>query len=239
MANILGVIPARGGSRGIPSKNLALLAGRPLLAYTADAVKASTRLTRTIVSTDDERIAECAKSLGLDVPFMRPSSLAADDVPMLPVLQHALDTLKADGFAADIVVLLQPTSPLRRGEHIDAAVDWLERTAADSVVSVVEVPHQFNPMSVMRIEEGLLKPFLDGPTITRRQDKPRLFARNGPAVLAVRAAVITEGSLYGKTSWPLGMSAEDSLDIDTPLDLRLVESILAARANGHSVQTRF
>jgi CMP-N,N'-diacetyllegionaminic acid synthase len=146
MANILGVIPARGGSRGIPSKNLALLAGRPLLAYTADAVKASTRLTRTIVSTDDERIAECAKSLGLDVPFMRPSSLAADDVPMLPVLQHAIDTLKTDGFAADIVVLLQPTSPLRRGEHIDAAVDWLERTAADSVVSVVEVPHQFNPM---------------------------------------------------------------------------------------------
>jgi CMP-N-acetylneuraminic acid synthetase len=237
--NVLGVIPARGGSKGIPNKNLALLCGRPLLAYTADAAKASTRLTRTIVSTDDERIAECAKSLGLDVPFMRPSPLAGDDAPMLPVLQHAIDTLKADGFAADIVVLLQPTSPLRRGEHIDAAVDWLERTAADSVVSVVEVPHQFNPMSVMRIEEGLLKPFLDGPTITRRQDKPRLFARNGPAVLAVRATVIREGSLYGKTSWPLGMSAEDSLDIDTPLDLRLVESILAARANGNSVQTRF
>jgi CMP-N,N'-diacetyllegionaminic acid synthase len=239
MANILGVIPARGGSKGIPNKNLAPLCGRPLLAYTADAVKASTRLTRTIVSTDDDRIAECAKSLGLDVPFMRPSSLAADDAPMLPVLQHAIEAMRADGFAADIVVLLQPTSPLRRGEHIDAAIDWLERTAADSVVSVVEVPHQFNPMSVMRIEEGLLKPFLDGPTITRRQDKPRLFARNGPAVLAVRAEVIREGSLYGKTSWPLGMSAEDSLDIDTPLDLRLVESIVAARANGHSVQTRF
>ena len=230
MANILGVIPARGGSKGIPSKNLALLAGRPLLAYTADAVKASTRLTRTIVSTDDERIAECAKSLGLEVPFMRPSSLAADDVPMLPVLGHAIDTLKADGFAADIVVLLQPTSPLRRGEHIDAAVVWLERTAADSVVSVVEVPHQFNPTSVMRIDEGLLKPFLEGPTITRRQDKPRLFARNGPAVLAVRASVIREGSLYGKTSWPLGMSAEDSLDIDTPWDLSVAECVLAARS---------
>ena len=229
MANILGVIPARGGSKGIPNKNLALLGGRPLLAYTADAVKASTRLTRTIVSTDDERIAQCARSLGLDVPFMRPSSLGGDEVPMLPVLQHAIDTLKADGFAADIVVLLQPTSPLRRGEHIDAAVDWLSRTAADSVVSVVEVPHQFNPMSVMRLEEGLLKPFFDGPPITRRQDKPRLFARNGPAVLAVRAEVITEGSLYGKTSWPLGMSAEDSLDIDTPWDLSVAECVLAVR----------
>jgi len=227
--NVLGVIPARGGSKGIPNKNLALLRGRPLLAYTADAVKESRRLTRTIVSTDDENIAECARSLGLEVPFMRPPSLAADEAPMLPVLQHAIERLRADGFETDIVVLLQPTSPLRRAEHIDAAIDWLQRTAADSVVSVVEVPHQFNPLSVMRIEDGLLKPFLDGPTVTRRQDKPTVFARNGPAVLAVRAAVVSGGSLYGERSWPLGMSAEDSLDVDTPWDLRLVESALSVR----------
>ena len=227
--NVLGVIPARGGSKGIPNKNLALLCGRPLLAYTADAVKASTRLTRAIVSTDDERIAECAKALGLEVPFMRPAAIAADEAPMLPVLQHALEAMGANGFETDIVVLLQPTSPLRRAEHIDAAIDCLQRTAADSVVSVVEVPHQFNPLSVMRIEDGLLKPFLDVPTVTRRQDKPKAFARNGPAVLAVRASVVASGSLYGDRSWPLGMSAEDSLDIDTPWDLRLVEFALAAR----------
>jgi CMP-N,N'-diacetyllegionaminic acid synthase len=227
--NVLGVIPARGGSKGIPNKNLALLCGRPLLAYTADAVRESTRLTRTIVSTDDERIAECATSLGLEVPFMRPASLAADEAPMLPVLQHAIGAMQSNGFDADIVVLLQPTSPMRRGVHIDAAIDWLARTAADSVVSVVEVPHQFNPASVMRLEDGLLKPFLDGPTVTRRQDKPRLFARNGPAVLAVRAAVVAAGSLYGERSWPLGMSAEDSLDIDSASDLRLAEYLLAAR----------
>jgi len=223
---ILGIIPARGGSKGIPNKNLALLCGRPLLAYTADAVKQSRKLTRTIVSTDDERIAECARSLGLEVPFMRPAPLAADDAPMLPVVQHALEAMKERGFDADMVVLLQPTSPLRRAEHIDAAIDWLERTAADSMVSVVEVPHQFNPVSVMRLEDGLLKPFLDGPTPTRRQDKPRVFARNGPAVLAVRAAVVASGSLYGERSWPLGMSAEDSIDIDTPSDLKLVEFLL-------------
>ncbi|HEY3158462.1 MAG TPA: acylneuraminate cytidylyltransferase family protein [Vicinamibacterales bacterium] len=227
--NVLGVIPARGGSKGIPNKNLALLCGRPLLAYTADAVKASTRLTRTIVSTDDERIAECATSLGLEVPFMRPASLAADEAPMLPVLQHAVEAMRANGFETDIVVLLQPTSPLRRAEHIDTAIDWLQRTAADSVVSVVEVPHQFNPLSVMRIEEGLLKPFLDRPTVTRRQDKPKVFARNGPAVLAVRASVVASGSLYGERSWPLGMSAEDSLDIDTPSDVRLIEYSLQTR----------
>ena len=233
--NVLGVIPARGGSKGISNKNLALLGGRPLLAYTADAVKESRVLTRTIVSTDDARIADCAHSLGLEVPFMRPSPLAGDDVPMLPVLQHALQAVEEGGFVVDVVVLLQPTSPLRRGEHIDAAVKWLERAGGDSVVSVVEVPHQFNPTSVMRIEEGVLKPFLDVPMATRRQDKPRVYARNGPAVLATRVAVIKEGSLYGRTSWPLAMTPEDSLDIDTPLDLKLAESVLAVRSNAHSV----
>jgi CMP-N-acetylneuraminic acid synthetase len=233
--NVLGVIPARGGSRGIPTKNLALVCGRPLLAYTADAVKESTRLTRTIVSTDDERIANCARSLGLDVPFMRPSSLAADETPMLPVLKHAIEAMRATGFNADILVLLQPTSPLRRAEHIDACVDWLQRVRGDSVVSVVEVPHQFNPTSVMRFDDGLLRPFLDTPAETRRQDKPRLYARNGPAVLAVHARVIESGSLYGNESWPLIMKPEESLDIDTPWDLRLAESIIAARSNGHSV----
>jgi CMP-N,N'-diacetyllegionaminic acid synthase len=233
--NVLGVIPARGGSKGIPMKNLAPLCGRPLLAYTADAVKESRKLTRTIVSTDDERIADSARSLALEVPFMRPSSLAEDDAPMLPVLQHAIAAMRADGFDADMVVLLQPTSPLRRGEHIDAAVAWLERVRGDSVVSVVAVPHQFNPTSVMRVEEGLLKPFLDGPSATRRQDKPQLFARNGPAVLAVHTQVIEGGSLYGDESWPLLMTAEDSLDIDTPWDLRLAESIIAARVNADSL----
>ena len=229
MANILGVIPARGGSKGIANKNLALLGGRPLLAYTADAVKESTRLTRTIVTTDDPRIAECARSLGLEVPFMRPSSLGGDDAPMLAVLQHAVEALETDGFNADIVVLLQPTSPFRRGEHIDAAVTWLERAGGDSVVSVVEVPHQFNPTSVMRIEDGLLKPFLDGASVTRRQDKPRVYARNGPAVLAVRTRVVKAGSLYGAQTWPLGMSPEDSIDIDTPWDARVAEALLAGR----------
>jgi CMP-N-acetylneuraminic acid synthetase len=227
LTHVLGVIPARGGSKGIPNKNLALVGGRPLLAYTADAVKESERLTRTIVSTDDETIADRARSLGLDVPFLRPSSLAADDTPMLPVLQHAMHAMAADGFHADVIVLLQPTSPLRRGEHIDAAIVWLERAGGDSVVSVVEVPHQFSPVSVLRLDDGWLFPFLDGPAIPSRQDKPRLYARNGPAVLVVRASVIAGGSLYGNASWPLVMKPEESVDVDTPWDLSLVEAALA------------
>jgi CMP-N-acetylneuraminic acid synthetase/SAM-dependent methyltransferase len=217
--HVLAVIPARGGSKGIPHKNLADVAGRPLLAYTADAARAATRLTRIIVSTDDPAIADTARHLGLDVPFMRPAALAADDAPMLPVLQHAVKAMRECGFAADVVVLLQPTSPLRRAEHIDAAVDLLERSAADSVVSVVEVPHQFNPVSVLQLDGDRLRPFIDGPLVTRRQDKPRVVARNGPAVVAVRTSVIESGSLYGDDCRALMMNSADSLDIDSPGDL--------------------
>jgi CMP-N-acetylneuraminic acid synthetase len=226
---VLGVIPARGGSKGIPHKNLRQVGGRSLLSYTADAVRASRRLTRVVVSTDDEAIAAAARDLGLEVPFMRPAELAADDTPMLPVLQHAAASMAAVGCAADAVVLLQPTSPLRRAEHIDRAVDLLESSGADSVVTVVEVPHQFNPVSVMRLDGERLVPFLDGPSLLRRQDKPRVLARNGPAVLVVRSAVLAAGSLYGNDIRPLVMGAEESLDVDTPIDLELVEHFLSAR----------
>jgi CMP-N-acetylneuraminic acid synthetase len=134
------------------------------------------------------------------------------------------------GFGPDAIALLQPTSPLRRADHIDAAIDLLERSQADSVVTVVEVPHQFNPTSVMRVDGGKLRPFLEGPTTTRRQDKPLVFARNGPAVLGVRASVLTAGSLYGDDCRPLPMAPEDSVDIDTAWDLRLAEFLLNARA---------
>ena len=224
---VLGIVPARGGSKAIPRKNIAQLNGRPLLAYTADAAKASRRLTRTILSTDDEAIADAGRQAGLEVPFMRPRDLSGDETPMLPVLQHALRTLAADGFAADIVVLLQPTSPLRRAEHIDAAIDLLASTGADSVVSVVEVPHQFNPASVMTVEGERLRPFGGDATVTRRQNKPRVLARNGPAVLAARASVIEAGSLYGDDTRPLLMTPRESLDIDEAWDLEIASLLLA------------
>lgn len=226
----LGVIPARGGSKGIPGKNLRLLAGRSLLAYTAAAALGSRTLARTVLSTDDPEIAAAGRALGLDVPFIRPAHLAADDTPMLPVLVHAVEEMGRAGFVADAVVLLQPTSPLRTSAHIDAAFDLLEATGADSVVSVVEVPHQFSPVSVMALEDGRLRPFLPGPVITRRQDKPRTFARNGPAVLAVRVAALARGSLYGDDCRPLLMDASSSVDIDGPDDFEYAEFLLSRAA---------
>lgn len=220
----LAVIPARGGSKGLAAKALRLLGGRPLLAHTAEAALASRRVAKVILSTDDEAIAEVGVTLGLDVPFMRPHELAADDTPMLPVLQHALGAVRGQGF--DVVVLLQPTSPLRRADHVDAALALLDRTGADSVVSVVEVPHQYNPLSVLVVDGDRARPYSDGPMPTRRQDKPRVFARNGPAVLAVKASVVEGGSLYGEDSRALVMSPLESVDIDNQDDLDYAEFLL-------------
>src|SRR5688572_5610508 len=167
--NVLGVIPARGGSKGIPGKNLAPVAGRPLLAYTADAARGSRRLSHVVVSTDDAAIADAARALGLEVPFMRPADLASDEALMQPVLQHAVREMAAGGFSADAVVLLQPTSPLRRATHIDAAIELLESSGADTVVTVVEVPHQFNPVSILRLDGDRVVPWADGPMPLRRQ----------------------------------------------------------------------
>jgi CMP-N,N'-diacetyllegionaminic acid synthase len=224
---VLGIIPARGGSKAIPGKNLAPVGGRPLVGHTFDAARRSRTLTRIVLSTDSEQIAELGRAEGIDVPFLRPTELAADDTPMIDVLEHAVRTLAAT--PEDVVVLLQPTSPLRRPEHIDAAVDLLLESGADSVVSVVAVPHQFTPGSLMRIEAGRLVPFVAGPLVTRRQDKPSLFARNGPAVLATRASLIGQHELYGSDVRPYLMSREDSIDVDEPFDLELVEAVLNGR----------
>jgi CMP-N-acetylneuraminic acid synthetase len=224
---ILGLIPARGGSKSIPRKNLAPLAGKPLLAWTAEAARGARHLTRTVLSTDDAEIAEVGRGLGLDVPFLRPVALAQDESPMLPVMRHAADWYTAQGEAVEAVVLLQPTSPLRRAHHIDAALDLLlADPGADSVVSVVAVPHQFNPVSVMKRDGGRLAPFLPGPMILRRQDKPEVYARNGPAVLGVRAEALGRSILYSPTTLGYIMDARASLDIDDPDDLWLAEQML-------------
>src|SRR3954469_15890906 len=123
---VLGIVTARGGSKAVPRKNLAMLGGRPLLSYTAEVVSASRRLTRTILSTDDEEIAFVGRGLGLDVPFMRPAELARDDTPTVPVLQDVLQRLESAGERYDAVMTLQPTSPLRTAEDIDGSIELLE-----------------------------------------------------------------------------------------------------------------
>ena len=216
---IVALVPARGGSKGIPRKNLAPLAGRPLLAWTLEAARESETVDRIVVSTDSDEIATLAHEFGDEV-LGRPPDLAADETPMLDVVRHALAELGAP----DVLVLLQPTSPLRRGEHVDGAVRLLLDTGADKVLSVVEVPHQFTPGSLMELRDGRLEP-IASPGALRRQDKPVLYARNGPAVLALRPERLGD-DLYGGDCRPYLMELRDSIDVDGPLELELAEALL-------------
>ena len=215
---VVALVPARGGSKGIPRKNLAPLAGKALIRWTIDAARAAETVTRVVVSTDDDEIA--AEAHDVDV-LRRPSELAADDTPMLAVIRHALSHIEP----CDVLVLLQPTSPLRRAEHVDGAVRLLLETGADSVVSVVEAPHRYEPDSLMELRDGLL---VARSEPAMRQAKQRLYARNGPAVLALRPAGLGEG-LYSGNVAAYVMDERDSLDIDTPHDLELAELLLRAR----------
>jgi CMP-N-acetylneuraminic acid synthetase len=233
MPKILAIIPARGGSKSVPKKSITLLMGKPLLAYTCEAALASARTTRVVLSTDDGEIASVGRACGVEVPVMRPAELAQDTTLILPVLQHILCWLQDhEGYSPEITVLLQPTSPLRTGRHIDEAVDLLAASGADSVVSVVEVPHQFNPVSVLKIEGGALVPFLpgEGGRVQRRQEKPRVYARNGPAVYVTwtRRLFLPDAHLYAGVCRPYVMDAKDSIDIDTSDDLAMAELVLSA-----------
>jgi CMP-N,N'-diacetyllegionaminic acid synthase len=216
---VVALIPARGGSKGIPRKNLAPLGGKPLLEWTLEAAREAQTVTRIVLSTDDEEIAAAA---GKTDVLPRPKELAADSTPMLDVIRHAVRELGAP----DVLVLLQPTSPLRRGEHVDAAVRLLLETGADSVVSVVQVPHRYVPEALMELEpDGRLAARAQPST---RQQQPRLYARNGPAVLALRPQRLGE-ELYGGDVRAYVMEEGDSLDVDTPADLELAEALLARR----------
>lgn len=223
---VLGIIPARGGSKGVPRKNIRLLAGKPLLAYTAEAALKSQRLTRVILSTEDNEIAGIAKQCGIEVPFMRPAELAADTAPTLPVVQHALTILRERGEEFDAVCLLQPTNPLRRAEDIDNCIDLLERTGADSVVSVLPVPAEFNPAWVyVQGSNGFiaLSNGEDEP-IPRRQDLPAAFHRDGTVYVTRTSVIMDRGSLYGSKVHAYKIDPLFSVNIDTEEDWNAVRS---------------
>lgn len=228
---VLGIVPARSGSKGVPDKNVRPLAGRPLLEYTARAAHASGVLDRVVLSTDSEEIAAIGARVGLDVPFLRPAALAADDTPMLPVVQHAIRTLADQQWRADIIVLLQPTSPFRRPEHIRDAVMLLAETQADSVVTVIELPRHLSPDYVMAIDNGVLKPFLpEGARITRRQDARPAYSRDGTVYACWRATIDRFNTIYGEDCRPLIVDAGESLSIDSPADWAAAERLLAGRS---------
>lgn len=228
MTKILGIIPARGGSKGIPGKNIRLLGGKPLIYYAARAARESGLVDRLILTTDSAEIAEVGKGLGIETPFIRPAQLAQDDTPMFPVIDHALQFIEREGWKPDIILLLQPTAPLRKPEHLQAAVRILSETNCDSVVSVVEVPQHYAPDFVLKLEEGKLQPFLEGgERVTRRQDARAAYSRDG-TIYAFRSDVfIHKRSIYGDDCRPLIIRRDQSCNLDTMEDWEEVEQKIA------------
>ena len=232
LGTVLAIVPARAGSKGVPDKNLRTLAGRSLLDRAADVGRRSGVIDRMILTTDSEPIAAVGRDAGLDVPFMRPARLAQDDTPMLPVVRHAVDELSRGGWEAEIIVLLQPTSPLRRADHIRDAVAMLKSSGADSVVSVVAIRKHLSPDYVMRIDGGVLKPFLpEGARVSRRQDAREAYSRDGTVYAFRRSTLERFGNIYGDDCRPLVIDPRDSLSIDSPDDWTTAERILTAREN--------
>jgi CMP-N,N'-diacetyllegionaminic acid synthase len=225
----LAIIPARGGSIGIPRKNLRLLNGKPLIAWTIEAALNTVGLDRVVVSTEDEEIAEISKLYGAEVPFMRPTNLARDNTPTLEVLQHILYQFDRDeSYSPDAVVTLQPTSPLRTNKHIEEALCLFEADIrADCLVSCIKVPHNFHPESVMTLQKnGYLKPYSDKKVLpSRRQDKTEIYARNGAAIYITRASNLDRFIIGGNTI-PFLMNNHESVDIDTEEDLLRAEYLL-------------
>ncbi len=230
---VLGLIPARGGSKGVPRKNLRRLNGKPLLQYTVEAALAATRLSRVILSTEDEEMAEAGRRCGVEVPFLRPPELARDETPMLPVVRHAVASLEAGGDRYDAICLLQPTNPMRRATDIDACIELLENSEADAVVTVLRVPSEYNPHWVYFRGAGDYLHLSTGEStpITRRQELPPAFHREG-SVYVTRRDVLMEGhSFYGTRLAGYLMDASLSVNIDTMEDWERAERLISQKEN--------
>jgi CMP-N,N'-diacetyllegionaminic acid synthase len=227
---VLGLVPARGGSKGVPRKNVRPLGGRPLLHWTAEAALAATRLSRVVLTTDDPEIAEVGGAGGLEVPFLRPAELARDETPTLPVVQHALRMLEAAGDRFDAVCLLQPTSPFRTPQDIDACVALLAAGDADAVVTVLRVPAEHNPHWVyFRGGDGALRLATgEAEPIPRRQALPPAFHRDGSVYVTRRDVVLDGHSLYGGRVLGYETDAARSVNVDDLDDWARAEAMLAA-----------
>ena len=202
-----------------------------MLQYTAEAALSSKYLTRVILSTEDDKIAECGRQCGIDVPFQRPQELARDETPMLPVVQHAIRFMEATGERFDALCLLQPTNPLRKREDIDGCIELLIESGADAVVTVLPVPSEHNPHWVyFKDESGHLRLSTGEPApIPRRQELPPAFHREGSVYVTRRDVLIDQGSFYGSRLLGFPIDPARSVNIDTMDDWHRAEKLLAGK----------
>lgn len=226
--SILALIPARSGSKGVPGKNAKLLGGIPLISYTIQSALAAHGIQEVMVSTDDRGIREIAIKAGAEAPFLRPAHLAQDDTPTLPVIQHALQWLSSQGRHFDAVCLLQPTNPFRPMGFIDRAINQFLESGADSLISVLPVPLEFNPHWVFEPgADGLLKIATgESSIIPRRQALPKAYYRDGSIYLTQTEVLLAKNTLFGESVAYIEADPTFHVNIDTPEDWEEAERLI-------------
>jgi len=221
---ILGLIPARGGSKGIPNKNRKLLGGKPLLQYTIETALAATQLDRVIFSSEDEHLMQLATQMGVEAPFKRPMALSKDTSGSLEVVQHALNSLAQE---YDAVCLLQVTTPFRAKGLVDAAIKKFKTSGCDSLITVQKVPHHYNPHWVFEAVDGTLKIATgDATIIKRRQELPNTYIRDGAIYITKTKVLLKQNSFFGETISYLESDASSHINIDTMEDWERAEEII-------------
>jgi CMP-N,N'-diacetyllegionaminic acid synthase len=225
---ILGIIPARGGSKGVPGKNIKLLDGKPLLQYTAEIALESQYLTAVILSSDNTQIITVAKNLGIQVPFIRPTALAEDKTPTIDVIIHALQWFEKQAVFFDAVCLLQVTSPFRTVEFLNKAITKFMDSGCDSLVSVQKVPHEYNPHWTFEVnQDGNLKIATgESKIISRRQELPNTYHRDGSIYITKTEVILQQHTLYGKSTAFIESSPEFYVNIDTLADWEKAEQMI-------------
>lgn len=224
--NILALIPARGGSKSIPLKNMIPLCGKPLISYVIDAAKRSKNVNRIVVSTENEEIVRYSLQMEVEI-VERPANLANDETPVLPVLKHAIGILENDeNYRPDVIVLLQPTSPFTRPENIDDSVDLLVNNSADSVCSIANTPHNYHPFNMRIIQDGRVRFHMPDekdkhPT---KQTKPK-FYKFGNLITFRYDTLMTKNSLYGDVCLPLLVDRISAFDLDDSVDLEIANRL--------------
>lgn len=223
---VLAIIPARGGSKGVPRKNIRLLAGKPLIVWTIDEAKKSKYIDRFILSSEDDEIIKIAREYGCEVPFKRPIELAQDDTPGIEPVIHAINTLE-DKY--DYVVLLQPTSPLRTVEDIDGCIQHCIMTEAPACVSVTEA--QQSPYWMYKLDDDMkLNPFVQNDEkINRRQNLPKVYVLNGAIYVAESGFIMETKSFLTEETVGYRMSDENSVDIDTEMEFAYCKCLIKRR----------
>jgi len=227
---VLGIIPARSGSQGVPHKNIRLLGGKPLLQYSAESAIQSGIFDRVILSTDSAEYAAIGEAAGAEVPFLRPAEISGGDIPIQTVLEYVVALLEKTGWKPSIIFLINPTCPFREPSHFVAALETMQRCECDSLVSVQPVPLCLCPHYVLRMEGGHMKPFLaEGAHIHRRQEVTPAYVRDGLIYAVHRDVLMDQHTLYGDNCIPLFFDVPDHVNIDSEEDWRHAERVVSAR----------